>query len=64
MRWAEYVARNGGKMNAYRLFMEKSEGKLPLGRPRHRWVGTIEIDLLELGLGDMDFIDLTQDRGK
>jgi hypothetical protein len=27
----------------------KPEGKRPLGRPRHRWVDNIKIDLLDIG---------------
>jgi hypothetical protein len=27
---------NGGKRNAYRIFVGKPEGKRPLGRPRRR----------------------------
>jgi hypothetical protein len=37
-------------------------GKRPLGRPRHRWVDNIYIDLTEVGWDDMDWIDLAQDR--
>jgi hypothetical protein len=33
MRVAEHVARMGDKRNAYRIFVEKPEGKRPLGRP-------------------------------
>jgi hypothetical protein len=33
------------KRNAYRIFMEKPEGKRPLGKPRHRWVDNIKLDL-------------------
>jgi hypothetical protein len=40
----------------------KPEGKRPLGRPRHRWVDNIEMDLGEIGWGSMDWIDLAQDR--
>jgi hypothetical protein len=29
--------------------VEKPEGKRPLGRPRHRWVDNIRIDLAEVG---------------
>jgi hypothetical protein len=44
MRWAGYVAHTGEKMNAYRILMGKPEGKIPLGRPRRRWVDNIKID--------------------
>jgi hypothetical protein len=27
--------------NAYKILIEKPEGKGPLGRPRHRWEGNI-----------------------
>jgi hypothetical protein len=36
MRWAVHVARMAEKRNAYRLLVEKPEGKRPLGRPRRR----------------------------
>jgi hypothetical protein len=39
----------------------KPEGKRPLGRPRHRWVDNIKIDLREIGWDGMDWIDLAQD---
>jgi hypothetical protein len=31
----------GAKRNAYKILVEKPEGKRPLGRPRHRWVNNI-----------------------
>jgi hypothetical protein len=37
------------------------EGKRPLGRPRHRWVDNIKIDLREIGWGGMNWTDLAQD---
>jgi hypothetical protein len=36
MRWARYVKRMGEKRNAYRILVEKPEGKRPLGKPRRR----------------------------
>jgi hypothetical protein len=51
MRWAVHVARTREKWNAYRILLGKPEGKIPLGRPRHRWVDNIEIDLREIGRG-------------
>jgi hypothetical protein len=35
MRWAGYVERIGEKRKAYKLFVEKPEGKRPIGRPRY-----------------------------
>jgi hypothetical protein len=40
----------------------KPEGKRPLGRTRLRWVDSITMDLREIELDDMDWIDLAQDR--
>jgi hypothetical protein len=36
---------NGTKRNSYRILMGKPEGKIPLRRPRCRWVDNIKIDL-------------------
>jgi hypothetical protein len=38
-------------MKAYRLLVGKPDGKRPLGRPRHRWVHKIRMDLGEVGWG-------------
>jgi hypothetical protein len=64
MRWAGHVARNGEKRNAYRLLVGKPEGKGPLGRPRHRWVDNIRMDLGEVEWGDVDWIGLAKDRNR
>jgi hypothetical protein len=52
----------GDKRNAYRILVGKPEGKRPLGRPRHRWVDGIKMDLRNIECADMDWIDLSQDR--
>ena len=62
MRWAGHVARMGEERGAYRVLVGKPEGKRPLGRPRHRWVDNIRMDLQEVGCGDGDWIGLAQDR--
>jgi hypothetical protein len=40
----------------------KPDGKRTLGRPRHRWMDNIKMDLREIGCDGMDWIDLAQDR--
>jgi hypothetical protein len=62
MRWAGHVAQMREMRNAYRILVEKPEGKRPLGRPRCRWTNNIKMDLREIGWGAMDWTDLAQDR--
>jgi hypothetical protein len=49
-------------MNAYRVLAGKSEGERLLRRTRHRCEDNIKMDLGEVGWGDMDSIDMAQDR--
>ena len=44
--WAGHVAHMGG---AYRISVGKPEGRISLGRPRHRWEDNIKMDLKEVG---------------
>jgi hypothetical protein len=46
------------KRNVYRCI---ARGK-PLGRQRRRWIDTIKMDLLEVGVSVVDWIGLAQDR--
>jgi len=46
----------------YRVLLEKPEERRPLGRPRHRLVDNIGMDLQEVGYGYMESIGLAQDR--
>jgi hypothetical protein len=62
MRWVEHVARMGEKKNVYRLLVGKLERKSPLGRPRHRWIDSFNMDLLEIKLSAVDWIGVAQDR--
>jgi hypothetical protein len=62
MRWAAHVAPMSGKRSAYRILVGKAEGKRPLRRPRRKLVDNIKMYLREIGLDDMDWIDLVQDR--
>ena len=64
MRWAGHVVRMGEERGVYRVLVGKQEGERPLGRPRHRWVDNIRVDLQEVGCGYMDWIWLAQDRDR
>jgi hypothetical protein len=46
----------GEKRTACRLLVGKLEGKRLQGRPRHRWVDNIKMDLVEIGCGGVDWI--------
>jgi hypothetical protein len=52
---------NGGK-NVYSLLVGHPERKRPPARPRFRWIDNINIALLQIGLGGVDWIGLVQDR--
>jgi hypothetical protein len=62
MRRVGHVARLGMKMNAYRLFVGKPEGKRQPGSKGRRWVDIIRKKLAEVGWSDVDWIILSQDR--
>jgi hypothetical protein len=55
MIWAGHVVCIGRVRNVYDILVGKPEGKIPLGRPRHRW-DNIKMDLKEIGLKDVDWI--------
>jgi hypothetical protein len=52
----------GEEKKVYKILVGKPEGKRPLGRPWRRWEDGIRMDLKEIGLGDVDWIRLAQDR--
>jgi hypothetical protein len=52
----------GENRKAYRILVGNPEEKRPLGRPGHRWVDNIKMDLREIGWGIMDWIALAQNR--
>ena len=64
IRWARHVARTGERRGVYGVLVGKPEGKRPLGGPRHRWEDNIKMDLQEFGCGDVDWIELAQDRDR
>jgi hypothetical protein len=62
MRWAGHVARMGEGRGVYRVLVERSEGKRPLGRPRRRWEDNIKMNPRETGIDGLNWIQLAQDR--
>ena len=62
MRRAGHVARTVERRGLYIVLVGKPEGKRPLGRPRHRWLENIKMDLREVVCGSMDWIEVAEDR--
>jgi hypothetical protein len=64
MRWTGHVSRMGERRGVFRVLVGKYEGKRSLGRARRRWEYNIKMNLQEAGCGDMDWIELAQDRDR
>jgi hypothetical protein len=64
MRWAGHVARMGEEINVYKVLMGKPEVRRPLGRQRRRWEDGIRMDLRQNGWGNVEWIQLFQDRDR
>jgi hypothetical protein len=62
MRWAGHVACMGEGRSVYRAFVGRLEGKRLLGRPRHRWKDNIKLDLREIGIDGVNWIQLAHNR--
>ena len=58
------MARMGEGRGGHRVLVGRSEGKRPLGRPRHRWEDNINMDLQKVGGGCGDWMELAQDRDR
>jgi hypothetical protein len=54
----------GEDSGVYRVLVGKTEGKRPLGRPRHRWEDNIKMDLQEFGGGRGNWMELAEDRDR
>jgi hypothetical protein len=54
----------GSRRVVYRVLVRKPEGKNPLERPRRSWENNMTLDLQEVEFGDMDWIELAQNRDR
>jgi hypothetical protein len=54
----------GEERKVYRVLVGKLEGKRPLERASCRWEDDIRMDLRETGWGNVEWIQLAQDRGR
>ena len=52
----------GDKPGLYRILVGKLEGMRPHGRRRRRWEDNIKMDLNEVECGDVNSIELAQNR--
>ena len=50
------LIKTGKSRGTYRVFIERPEGKRPLGKPRYVWEDGIKTDIREIALEGMDFI--------
>ena len=58
------MARMEDWRGVHKVSVGKPEGKRPLGKPRRRWEDNIKMDLLEVGRGSGDWMELAQDRDR
>ena len=61
LEWAGNVARMAQGGSAFRILTGKPTVKIPLVRPRRRWVDNIRMDLEEIGINAGNWVDSAQD---
>jgi hypothetical protein len=62
MRSVGHVACMGEGRCVYRVLVGRPKGKRPLGRCRHKWEDNIKLDLRDIGIYGVNWIQLAQDR--
>jgi hypothetical protein len=48
--------------NVYSMFVGNPEGKRSLGKPQYRWRDNVKMDLRQIILVFVDWVDVAQDR--
>jgi len=56
MSWARHLSRMEEMRNSCKNFVQKPEGKRPLGRTRRGWEDNIRMDLTEICWEDVDWV--------
>jgi hypothetical protein len=64
IRWAGHVGRMGDRRDGSRVLVGKPEGKTPLGDPGVDRGIILRWNLQEVGCGDMDWIEVAQDKDR
>jgi hypothetical protein len=64
MIWTGHSARMREMRNAYKTLVGKPKGKIPLKKPSCRCEDNIMLDIREVGLENVDWIHLAQDRNR
>ena len=64
MRWARHVARMGDRRSVYRVLVWQRERKRPVRNVRLGCDDNIKVDLQQVGSGDVEWIELVQDRDR
>ena len=49
-------------MNAFKILIGRPMDKIILGRPKHRWENNVKMDLAEIRIKSMNWIQLAEDR--
>ena len=65
IRWPGHVAKMEEGRCAwcvFKILTSESTRKIPLGRPRRRWEENIRMDVKEIGINTMNWINSAQDR--
>ena len=62
LRWAEHVARVEEDRSAFKILTSKPIGKRTLGRPRCRYEDNIRMELEEIGINAVNWVDSAHDR--